>query len=763
MTHRACFVIACLCSLAPLGLAQKKPLDHSVYDSWKSVRGTSLSHDGKWILYTIAPQEGDTKVEIKSLATDKTYTIDRGSSVAFSNDSKYVVATIVPPVAEVKKATKDKVPAADMPKNTLWILNLSSGETTKIASVTSFQLPAEDSGYFTYRPEPAKPEPKTDAKPAAPAPPATAAQPGGRGARRGAGAGAPAAASSTPSGAPIVIRNITTGKEQKIENVGDAVISKDGSILAYTVTSKDGKDDGVYWLDILKGTKKSVYSGKAKASKLVLNDETKRIAYLCDPSAEPAKAPAEPKSAAAPASSQKPADSKPAKADVPKPSNLSVFVYDPKTDKSSRLASKDTPSIPKGWAISENGALSFSEKGTRLFFGTAPKPAEEKKDDTPDAEKVSVDIWNWKDSRIMPQQLLQASADQKRTYQAVVSIGSGDVSQLETEALPNVSVSLKGEGEYAIGSSDLNYRLEASWDSDYVDIYLINLKTHSTQKVLQKSEGRLGFSAEAKYLSGYDPKLRQYFVIDPKTLKRTDFKVPTALYNELEDTPSTPSPYGEAGWTKGDARLLVYDAFDIWSIDPTGKVSPQNLTFGTGRNYELRFRYMNLDPEAKSIDTSKPLLINAFNADTKAAGFYNLDLNASHPRPTKIFMANKVFSVPLKAKNADVISYTQQDFIEFPDVWVAKSDFSAARKLSNANPQQAQYNWGTTELVSWTSADGQKLQGILIKPENFTYGKKYPMITYFYERNSDTLNAYRTPAPSASTVNLTYFASVLSR
>jgi dipeptidyl aminopeptidase/acylaminoacyl peptidase len=118
-----------------------------------------------------------------------------------------------------------------------------------------------------------------------------------------------------------------------------------------------------------------------------------------------------------------------------------------------------------------------------------------------------------------------------------------------------------------------------------------------------------------------------------------------------------------------------------------------------------------------------------------------------------------VFSAPIKAKDANVITFTKQDFVEFPDVWVAKSDFTGAKKLSNANPQQAQYNWGTAELVNWISGDGQRLQGILVRPENFTYAKKYPMITYFYERNSDTLNAYHPPAPSESTINLSYFAS----
>ena len=57
------------------------------------------------------------------------------------------------------------------------------------------------------------------------------------------------------------------------------------------------------------------------------------------------------------------------------------------------------------------------------------------------------------------------------------------------------------------------------------------------------------------------------------------------------------------------------------------------------------------------------------------------------------------------------------------------------------------------------SFDGQKLQGLLYKPENFDPSKKYPMIAYFYERSSDGLHNYSAPAPSASTINRTYAVS----
>ena len=758
MSIRTSLAVVCLSLLAPLGIAQKKPLDHSVYDSWKTIRGTSFSHDGKWILYVIAPQEGDSKVEVKSVdGSGKKYDFARGSAVQFSYDSKFIVATIVPPLADVKKAQKNKAAAADMPKTSLLILNLGTGEQTKIDQVSSFQLPAEDSGWLTYRPEVPKPaasaSTRTGSNTARPRTAGTGSGRRGAGTARAAGTAVP----TSPNGGPLVIRNLVSGKEQKLENVGEATLSKDGLILAYTVVSKDGKDDGVYWTNLRDNTRKTASKGKAKVAKIALSDETKELAFLSEKTEDPTPAKATKSAKAEPADDDEDeAEAAPAK---PKKTDLSLYLYNPKSDKTTKVAGDGSAGIPKGWVISDNSALSFTEKGSRILFGTVPKPAEEKKDDTPDSDKVSVDIWNWQDKRIMPQQILQAAAELKRSHQAIAFVGSGKITQLESEAIPSASISKRGEGQYALGSSDLDYRLAASWDADYNDYYIIDLKAGTTRKLATKSESRLSFSPEAKYLFGYDGEKRQYFVIDPATLKRTDFKIPSNLYNELEDTPSTPSPYGEAGWTKDDANLLVYDASDIWAIDPTGKTLPRNLTGSAGRMENLHFRYLNLDPEAHSIDLSKPILLSGMDPDTKAAGYFSFNANEPNARPKKLLFGDKLYSIPIKAKTGDLVSFTQQDFVEFPDVWVAKSDFSEAHKLSNANPQQAQYNWGTAELVSWISADGQKLQGILIKPENFTYGKKYPMITYFYERLSDTLHSYHAPAPSASTVNLSYFAS----
>ena len=45
--------------------AQKKPLDHSVYDAWQSIGERKLNADGSWIVYTVDLQEGDGKLVLQ--------------------------------------------------------------------------------------------------------------------------------------------------------------------------------------------------------------------------------------------------------------------------------------------------------------------------------------------------------------------------------------------------------------------------------------------------------------------------------------------------------------------------------------------------------------------------------------------------------------------------------------------------------------------------------------------------------------------------
>src|SRR6185436_4589453 len=158
--------------------------------------------------------------------------------------------------------------------------------------------------------------------------------------------------------------------------------------------------------------------------------------------------------------------------------------------------------------------------------------------------------------------------------------------------------------------------------------------------------------------------------------------------------------------------VLVNDRFDIWEIDPNGVRPAVVLTDSLGRRDSITFRMITLDRDAEDryVDTTKPIWLSAFNENNKQSGFYRGRLDARRA-PEKVVMADVRYGPPTKAKNADVYLTTKSTFADFPNLWVGPS-LTSLTKVSDANPWQKDYNWGTAELVTWLSADGIPLQGI---------------------------------------------------
>jgi dipeptidyl aminopeptidase/acylaminoacyl peptidase len=302
-----------------------------------------------------------------------------------------------------------------------------------------------------------------------------------------------------------------------------------------------------------------------------------------------------------------------------------------------------------------------------------------------------------------------------------------------------------------MGESDVSYRQLVSWDGSYNDVFVIDLRTGVKEKLLEKSYFGAQMSPGGNYLLWYSDEARAWFA-QKNTAGARPVNLTGALkvsfQDETWDTPNQPSPYGAPGWTEGDKSVLLYDRYDIWEVKPDGS-GARTITNGAGREQHLVFRYQRLDPEQRTIPASRPLLLQTTDERTKASGYYRVSLAGSQP-PEKLMMG--------KAKNADVLVLTAQRFDEFPDLWLSDTSLSKLTKVTDANPQQAEYNWGRSELIDYVNADGKPLRAILTKPENFDPSKKYPLLVYIYEELTNGLHRYVAPAPGTS-INVTRYVS----
>jgi hypothetical protein len=371
--------------------------------------------------------------------------------------------------------------------------------------------------------------------------------------------------------------------------------------------------------------------------------------------------------------------------------------------------------------------------------------------------KAQFDLWHYKDPELQPTQKLQVNRERNKTYQAIYNLATKKLVQLSTDSIPNVLVS--DDGRTGIASTSVAYNIQRMWGDDGNDVYVVDPATGKGKLIKQKISGQASLSTDGKYVIFFDN--GHYFTYSMATGKTVDLtaSLPNVHFDqETWSTPDTPAAWGVGGWTKGDQSVLVYDRFDIWQLDPTGVKPPVVVTDSLGRRESLVFRLVDLDrtDDERAIDPAKPLMLRAFSEATKASGFYRDKLGTTQP-PEKIVMGDLAYGVPQKARNADVYMVTKSTFVDFPNLWVGPS-LTQLTQISDANPWQKDYNWGTAELVTWTSTDGVPLQGILYKPENFDPSKKYPMVSYFYEDLSDGLHNY-VPPNGRNVINPTHYVS----
>jgi dipeptidyl aminopeptidase/acylaminoacyl peptidase len=162
--------------------------------------------------------------------------------------------------------------------------------------------------------------------------------------------------------------------------------------------------------------------------------------------------------------------------------------------------------------------------------------------------------------------------------------------------------------------------------------------------------------------------------------------------------------------------------------------------------------------DERFITPGQQLVFRTFNEKNKHSGIAVLE-NINGNTILSYSDASSISPV-IKADENNTVLFTKETFQNSPNLYTASygSAFNPV-KLSNTNPQQSDYSWGTAELYKWKAYTGRETEGILYKPENFDPKKKYPMIVYFYERNNQTLYTYVAPAPTPSRLNIPFFVS----
>lgn len=520
------------------------------------------------------------------------------------------------------------------------------------------------------------------------------------------------------------VRQADGSKAADFRSVTDYKFSRKGNTLLYITNEGKGKNrSGIYTYNPATGEHTSLYEGPGEIKQASVSQSGDKVAFILNNQAD--------STAMADLSLWLAADNAPAR----------------------KVAEEGNTAFPEGWIINEYTQPYFSDNGERLFFATYPRPLQ--KDTTLlDEYFPNVYIWNWQEEKQYTQQLVDKEKDRKKGYLATYSPATGTITQLATLEVPDIALARKGDAPFGLASTIRPYSLAQMWDGRSLrDVYKVDFATGEKELLKKGFNASMHISPAGKYAYWYNPQDSSWYTYAFDTKKEVRLSDPSwfKAYDEDNDVPDYPDPYGIAGWTEDDGRLLVYDKYDIWQFDPQGEEKPKNLTVN-GREQNRSYRLLHLDREQRFVDTDEPQLLSMFDYTTKGSGYYASKLS-SPAVPKELLAGNFMLKTPVKAKDADAVIYTAETFERFPDILLSDLRFKKSVQLTHANPQQADINWGTTELVKWTSLDGTPLEGVLYKPADFDSTKQYPMIVNFYERNADNYHAYRQPEPHRSTID----------
>jgi dipeptidyl aminopeptidase/acylaminoacyl peptidase len=699
------------------GETAKRPLTLRDIMKFKRIHDPQISDDGMWVVYNAQPDRGNGEVTVYYTAdlTKPFKQIPRGKKPGISKDGKWIAALIAPDAVELEKAGNNnknkKKNGKEKPKTGLALLDTDSGEITTFDKVKAFAF-SENSQWLVMTGYPAKDEieetgetDNTETKK-----------------KKKEDKWAQRAYS-------LVLRHIPTATDIRIERVIYYGLDPSNRYLGYSIYDADDGGNGLFVRDLQKPgapVKKIHTEPEAMYTNLAWSKTKSRLAFLFH-------------------------RKKKKKVQTGFSSGLSVW----DGIRKKRFSAVTKEQIPKGWMTPAENKLQWTEDGERLFFGFKPyyeyiqTLVEEKENhkelSTADLfnidqilEKRKVDVWHWKDPKIIPHQKKQWEKFRKQIYLAVYHFRSNQFIPLCDKVMPDLQI--PWNPQVALGTSNRPYLREVTWDGRYRDVFISHLNTGFRKKILTRHQYDVSLSPGGRFAVYYKDKHWYLYNVRLKYARRLTGDIKTPFFNEDHDYPMDVPSYGIAGWTENDRSVIIYDKYDIWEFFAgSDKNKFACLTKGMGRENKLVFRIKKTDPDEKFFKKNQKCLLTAYSDMEKYTAFYSLTLNKNNGGPEKLLEEKKTFTFLKKAKNADKYIYTRESFQEFPDIWISGFDFTAPRKVTDVNPQRKDFLWGTSELVEWEGLDGTPLQGVVIKPENYDSSKRYPVLIYFYRLFSQRL------------------------
>lgn len=382
------------------------------------------------------------------------------------------------------------------------------------------------------------------------------------------------------------------------------------------------------------------------------------------------------------------------------------------------------------------------------------KKEPEKKPD----KSFELELWTWNEMEV-PTLQRDGRYRQDKSVTYIYDIFSKKLTEVAPFTVDLLLPSGAENLNYVLYTDESPYKMQREWlDRLPFDIYSVNVHTGAKRLIGRSYRTAPKWSVNGKWAVMYDPIAQVWNKFDGATGKVVNISdaIGYPMFVESYDKPAPAPAYGIAGWTADGNNVFLYDAYDWWKIDLTGERQPECLTKGYGRKHGKSIRKMTSNIDKDVFQKDEKVIVSLWDKDTMDEGVYQLDMKG---RLRKLMEGNYVYTIHRFSDNHEYCVWNRQNVSEFRDLWWSKSDFSNSVKVTNANPQQADYKWGTVKLIKWTNYENKENKGVLYLPEDYDPQKEYPVLVQFYETHSGGLNTYHAPMLSSAMGDVMYFVS----
>ena len=247
--------------------------------------------------------------------------------------------------------------------------------------------------------------------------------------------------------------------------------------------------------------------------------------------------------------------------------------------------------------------------------------------------------------------------------------------------------------------------------------YIQNIKTKESTLLTTYAQKKLRISPDNKHLLYPKADTDYWEVLTPETNTRITIE---------NDLPAFKAPI----WSTDSKKLYFQQGNNLVELDlKTNKITKLS-NFNEPSNIDI----LNYDvlSNAKVVDNSKPIIFKV-NINNKQAIYKNYKNKTINIRP---FSSNRILDTFIIRyaidQKSNSFAWMEENYNSPQTIYISKNN-KTSMLVKSEIPEEL-YNWQQQKFVKYKDKYDTNLEGILFYPKNYDPSKKYPMVTYIYDK-----------------------------